>query len=283
QGQRQQNLHTTDTRLRRGEGHPLGFRLVGLVVGRNRLDHSSLYRLAQGAAVAAAAQRWHHVQQAGIAVQVLVTQQQLVHGNVGSDRQAAGLGVRQHVNGPGAAQAAEMRAYSGLLDQQQVPPQRYGLGAFGNPDQAQEGSSRPLMGDAALGQRRVHWREDHRQVEALGIFQRPAQDAIALHVRQALGEGDAASITQGHQLAQVFAIQATGQRTQGEYPGLASALGAVQDQLGYRRGIQHRAAVGRAAQAGDTADGGGAGFAGDAALAAEAGFAQADVQVHQAG
>ncbi len=60
-------------------------------------------------------------------------------------------------------------------------------------------------------------------------------------------------------------------------------LGAVEDQLGDRGGIQGRARVRRAAQAGDAAGSGGARFAGDAALAAEAGFAEGHAEIDQAG
>src|SRR5690606_22973652 len=73
-----------------------------------------------------------------------------------------------------------------------------------------------------------------------------------------------------------------GQGADGENPGLTGALAAVEDQLGHRRGIQHRPAVRRTAQAGHAAGGRGPGFTGDIALTAEARFAQAGIEGDQA-
>src|SRR5690606_21610193 len=230
----------------------------------------------------AAAQRRHDMQQTGIAVQILITQQQLIHGHIGGDRQTACLGIGEHVDGPSAAQATEVRAHAGLFDQQQIPRKGYGFSAFGNPHQTQPRGSGAFVGHATFGQGRVEWGKDDWQVETGGVFQRTAQDAGALHGRQTLSEGHTTGITQRHQLAQVFAIQPASQRADGEYPCLTGAFGAVQNQFSYRGGIQYRAAVRWTAQAGDAANGSSAGFAGDAAFATEARLAQADVQIDQA-
>ncbi len=64
---------------------------------------------------------------------------------------------------------------------------------------------------------------------------------------------------------------------------MAGLARAVEYQVGHRRGIQHRAGLGRAAQAGDATGGGGQGFAADIALAAVARLAQGDGQVDETG
>src|SRR5690606_7206689 len=115
------------------------------------------------------------------------------------------------------------------------------------------------------------------------VFQRTAQDTVAGHRRQALGESHATGVTQGYQLAQLLTLQAPGKGANREHPGLPGPLAAVENQLGHGRGIQHRTAVRRAAQAGDTAGGGGAGLAGNIALATKTRLAQADIQIDQTG
>jgi hypothetical protein len=107
------------------------------------------------------------------------------------------------------------------------------------------------MGQAAFGQIVVLGVEDHRQVEGGRVFQRPAQGAGVAETLQAVAEGHAAGVAQGDQLGQLFAVQAFAQGADREHFGVAGFAGAVEDQLGHGRGVQHRLGLRRAAQAGD--------------------------------
>ncbi|MNZ81531.1 hypothetical protein D3C78_1002020 [compost metagenome] len=256
---------------------------MGLVVAGDGGDHAALHRLAQAVAVGAGTQRRLHVVEAGEVDQRLVGEDQLVHRHIGGDRQAAGLGLGDQLGAAGAGDLAEVGAHAALLHQQQVAGQGHGFGGFRNAGQAQEAGGRAFVGQAAFGQGCVLGVEDHGQVEGGGVFQRAALHAVAGEGGQAVAEGHAADVAQGHQLGQLLAGQALGQGADGEDLGVAGFLGTVEDQLGHRRGVQHRTGQGRAAEAGDAAAGGRQGFAGDIALAAVAGLAQGDVEVHQAG
>ncbi len=86
------------------------------------------------------------------------------------------------------------------------------------------------MGDAAGCEVVVLSVENYRQVEGGGIFQCAAQGAIVVETVQAIAKCYAASITQGHQLGQLFTVEVLAQRTDGEHlavPGLAGAVNAV--------------------------------------------------------
>jgi hypothetical protein len=133
------------------------------------------------------------------------------------------------------------------------------------------------------GQVAVLGMEDHRQVEGGRVVQRAGQGAGVGEAVQAVAEGHAAGIAQGDQLGQLLAFQALAQGADRVHLAVPGFTGAVQDQLGDCRGVEHRPGLRRAAQAGHATGGGGAGFAGDAALAAVAGLAQGNAQVDQAG
>ncbi len=81
----------------------------------------------------------------------------------------------------------------------------------------------------------------------------------------------------------MFAVEAFAQRPNRKDLGVAGFAGAVEDQFGHGRGVQHRFGLWRAAQAGHATGGGRPGFADDAAFTTVAGFAQGNVQVDQAG
>ncbi|MNN43707.1 hypothetical protein D3C81_1579560 [compost metagenome] len=81
----------------------------------------------------------------------------------------------------------------------------------------------------------------------------------------------------------MLASEPAGQCADRKDLGIARFPSPVEDQFGDCRRVQHRLGLRRAAQAGDPAGGGGEGLAVDIALAAVAGFAQGDIQVHQAG
>ncbi|MCY1301268.1 hypothetical protein D9M68_731230 [compost metagenome] len=176
-----------------------------------------------------------------------------------------------------------MGAHAGLLDQQQVAGQGHGLGALGNPGEAEEAGGRPFVGEAAFGQLAVLGVEHHGEVEGRRVLQRAAQGAVVVELDEAVAEGHAAGVAQRHQFGQLLAGEILAQRADGEHLGVPGLAGAVEDQLGDRRGVEHRLGQRRAAQAGDAAGGGGQGLAGDAALAAVARLAQGHGEVDQPG
>lgn len=279
--QRQQQLGAADARLGGGERRVLGVRLVGLVVAGDGLYHAVLHRFAQGFAVGPGAQRRLHVVEAGEAHQRFVGEDQLVQRHVAGHRQATGLGLGDEFDAAGAGQLAEVRAHAALFHQQQVAGQGHGLGGFRDPREAEEAGGRAFVGEAAFGEIGVLRGEDHRQVEGRRVLQGTPQDAVAGEAMQAVGEGHATGVAQGHQFRQLLAAEAAGQRADGVDLGVAGLAGAVEDQLGHRRGVQHRPGVGRAAQAGGAAGRGGAGLAFDVALASVARLAQGDAEVDQ--
>ena len=124
--------------------------------------------------------------------------------------------------------------------------------------------------------------EDHGQVEGGGIFQRACQGAIVGDFLQAIAEGHAAGVAQGDQLGQLLAFQALGQRADRVDLAVGRFPGAVEDQFGDCRGVQHRFGLRRAAQAGDATGDRCAGLAGDVAFAAVARLTQGDAEVDQA-
>ena len=124
--------------------------------------------------------------------------------------------------------------------------------------------------------------EHHGQVEGGGIFQGAGQGTVVGDLFQAVAEGHATGVAQGHQLGQLLAFKAFGQGANRVHLAVGGLTGAVQDQFGHRRGVQHRLGLRRAAQAGDTAGNGGAGFAGDVAFAAVTRLTQGHAQVNQA-
>ncbi|MNZ82440.1 hypothetical protein D3C78_1011380 [compost metagenome] len=176
-----------------------------------------------------------------------------------------------------------MRTYAGLLDQQQVARQGNGLGGFRNAGQAEETGHRAFMGQAALGQVAVLGVEDHGQVEGGSVFQGTGQGTVVGDFFQAVTEGYATGVTQGDQFGQLLAFQALGQGADGVDLAVAGFAGAVEDQLGHCRGIEHRLGLRWAAQAGDASGHGGAGFTGNGALAAVTRLAQRYTEVDQAG
>ncbi|MNN11953.1 hypothetical protein D3C81_1249280 [compost metagenome] len=249
----------------------------------DRLDHSGLHRLAQAIAVGAGAQRRLYVVQAGEVAQRFVGENQLVQRHIGGDRQAQFLGLGDQARATGAGQLAEVRAYASLLDQQQVARQCHGFGGFRDARQTKEAGHCAFVGEAALGQVAVLGVEDHRQVEGCRVLQGACQGAVVAKGFQAVAECHAASVAQGNQLCQLFAFQAFAQGADREHFAVPGFAGAVEDQLGHCRGVQHRLGLRRAAQAGDAASGRSAGFAGDAAFAAVTRLAQGNVEVDQAG
>ena len=174
-----------------------------------------------------------------------------------------------------------MGAHTALFHQQQVAGQGHGLGGFRDAGQAEEAGGGAFMGQAAFGQVLVLGVEDHCQVEGGGVFQGTAQGTAAAEVVQTVAESHAAGVAQGHQFGQLLASQALAQGADGEHLGVPGLAGAVEDQLGHGRGVQHRFGKRRAAQAGDATGSGRQGFAGDIALAAVARFTQGDVQIDQ--
>ncbi|MNK92350.1 hypothetical protein D3C87_1124700 [compost metagenome] len=176
-----------------------------------------------------------------------------------------------------------MRAHAGLFNQQQIPGQGDGLGAFRNARQAQEAGGRPFVSQATLGQVVILGVENHCQVESRCVVQCPAQGAGVAEALQAIAEGHATGIAQRDQLGQLFTVQAFAQGANREDFGVAGLTGAVEDQFGHRRGVQHRFGLWRAAQAGHAASRRRAGFADNRAFAAVARLAQGNVEVDQAG
>ena len=233
-GQRQQQLDAADTRLGRGERRQLGVRLMGLVVAGDGRDHPGLDRRPQAVAVGLGAQRRLHVIEAGEVAQGLIGQDQLIQGHVGSHRQAACLGVGNHLRAASTGQLAEVSAHARLFHQQQVTGQGHGFGAFRDAGQAEEARRRPFMGDAAGRQVVVLGMQDHGQVEGGGIFQGAAQGAVVVEAVQAIAKGHAAGVAQGHQLGQLFAVEVFAQGADGEDLAVSGFAGAVENQLGNR-------------------------------------------------
>ncbi|MNZ41518.1 hypothetical protein D3C78_590700 [compost metagenome] len=285
QGHRQwqQQFDAADAWLGSPERCQLGIALVRLVMAGDRLDHPGLHRLAQAIAVGAGAQRRLYVVQAGEVAQRFVGENQLVQRHVGGDRQAQLLGLGNQARTTGTGQLAEVRAHAGLFDQQQVARQGHGFGGFRDARQAEEAGHGAFVGQAALGQVAVLGVEHHGQVEGGGVFQGAGQGTVVGDFLQAIAEGHAAGVAQGHQLGQLLAFQALGQGADRVDLAVGGLAGAVEDQFGHGRGVQHRLGLRRAAQAGDTAGDGGAGFTGDVAFAAVARLAQGHAEVDQAG
>ena len=256
---------------------------MGLVVAGDGRDYPGLDRRPQAVAVGLGAQRRLHVIEAGEVAQGLIGQDQLIQGHVGSHRQAACLGVGNHLRAASTGQLAEVSAHARLFHQQQVTGQGHGFGAFRDAGQAEEARCRPFMGDAAGRQVVVLGMQDHGQVEGGGIFQGAAQGAVVVEAVQAIAKGHATGVAQGHQLGQLFAVEVFAQGADGEDLAVSGFAGAVENQLGHGRSVQHRFGLRRAAQAGHAAGGGGQGFSGNRAFAAVAGFAQGYGQVDQAG
>ena len=281
-GQWQQQLDAADTRLGGAERGQLGVALMGLVVAGNRLDHARFDRSAQTIPVFGSAQRRLHVVQAGKLAQRLIGEYQLVQRHIGGHRQAEFLRLGNQLCATGAGDLAEVRTHAALFHQQQVARQCHGFGAFRDARQAEETGHGTFVGQAALGQVAVLGVEHHGQVEGGGIFQGAGQGTVVGDLFQAVAEGHATGVAQGHQLGQLLAFKAFGQGADRVHLAVGSLTGAVQDQLGHRRGVQHRLGLRRAAQAGDTAGHGCAGFTRDVAFAAVTRLAQGHAQVHQA-
>ena len=281
--QRQQHFNAAHARLGRAERSQLGVTLVGLVMAGDGLHHARLHGLTQAVTVGAGAQWRLHMVNAGEIHQRFVSQDQLIQRYIGSDFQAASLGLGDQGHTAGAGQLAEVRAHAALLNQQQVTGQGYGFGGFRNARQTSERCHRAVVSDTALGQITVLGMEDHSQIERGRILQRPAQGAGVGEAVEAVAKCHAARVAQGDQLGQLLAVQAFAQRTDREHLAVAGFTGAVQDQFGDGRGVQHRFGVRRAAQAGDATCRSGAGLAGDGAFAAVARLAQGNVEVNQPG
>ncbi len=282
-GQWQQQLDAADTRLGGAERGQLGVALVRLVVAGDGLDHPRLHRLTQSVTVGSGAQRRLHVIQAGELAQRLVREDQLVQRYIGGHRQAQGLGLGDQPRATGAGDLAEVRTHAALFHQQQVARQGHGFGAFRDARQAEEAGHGTFVGQAALGQVAVLGVEHHRQVEGGGILQGAGQGTVVGDFLQAVAKRYATGVTQGHQFGQLLALQALGQGADRVDLAVGGFAGAVKDKFGYRRGVQHRLGLWRAAQAGDTAGNGSAGFTGDVAFAAVTRLAQGHAQVDQAG
>ncbi|MNC20792.1 hypothetical protein D3C75_687550 [compost metagenome] len=215
--------------------------------------------------------------------QGFVGQDQLVQGDIRGHLQAPGLCLGDQFHAAGTGELAEVRAHAGLFNQQQIPGQGDGFGAFRDAWQAKETGGRAFVSQAAFGQVVILGVENHRQVERCRVVQCPAQGAGVAETLQAVAEGHATGIAQCYELCQLFTVQAFAQGANREDFGVAGLTGAVEDQFGHRRGVQHRFGLWRAAQAGHAASRRRAGFADNRAFAAVTRLAQGNVEVDQAG
>ncbi|MNT00617.1 hypothetical protein D3C72_1350540 [compost metagenome] len=220
--------------------------------------------------------------EAGEVAQRFIGEDQLIQRHVSGDWQAEFLGLSDQACAAGAGQLAEVRPYARLFDQQQVARQGHGFGGFRNAWKAEETGHRAFVGQAALSQVAVLRVEDHRQVKGCRVLKSARQGAVVAKGVEAIAERHAAGVAQRNELCKLFAFQAFAQGADRKYLAVPGFAGAVEDQLGDCRSVQHRLGLRWAAQAGDATCCCCAGFAGDAAFAAVARLAQGNVEVNQA-
>ncbi len=203
--------------------------------------------------------------------------------DIGGNGDVPLLGLRQHLQGAGTGEAAKMDASPSLLRQGQIPCQGHCLRRRRDARQAQPGADLPLVGAAIVAQERVLGAQEDRQPEGGGVLHGPPQHQGIEDRAIGLAHDGTAGLAQGHHLADLLAIQALGQGPGGHHPGPAHPLGGLTDELGHRRGVDHRPGVRRAAEGSDPRRRRRRRLAGDGALVLLARLAEAGAEIDQAG
>ena len=246
-GQGQEQLHAADPRFCGAEWREFGVAFMRLVMAGDGADYATFHCSAQAVSVSGGAQRWLHVVKAGEVTQRFIGKNQLIKRDIGCHRQAASLGVCYQLGTACAGQLAEVRAHTGLFNQQQVAGQCHRFCRFRNAGQAEEAGGWAFVSQAAFGQIMILRVENNRQVKGGRVFQGAAQGTVIAEVVQTIAEGDTTRIAQGYQFGKLLALQAFAECANWKHLGVAGFAGAVENQLSHRWRVQHGLGEGRAA------------------------------------
>ncbi len=207
----------------------------------------------------------------------------MIDGHVAGDRHAGGPRGDDHLQGRRAGDARDMEAHARVPGELQQGGSGDGLGADGDPGQAQAGGHLAIVRHAAAGEIGVLRLQPDGKAEGCRVLQRPHQHLGVHHRGMGLAEGDAAGFKQLGHFRQALAGQAHGQRAHRIDVGEIRVPRPVLEHFHQARLIERRIRVGRAGEAGHAARGGGGHLRLQGGPILETGLAQPRREVDQAG